>query len=137
MHCRVPHPYPNKAGSHAGAGFLFLAIVIQKLVLWRLLNARPVPAAGHPTVDRDGETRWAKEGTKNVCLAPGWIEEEKETAVSRVVSGTEGRGHCFTKAGNQTPALLEATRCQSDSGRIGLACPSKSCVLLHLWTGDQ
>lgn len=94
-----PHPTPM-AGSHAWAGFLSLATVIQKLVLWRLLNAWPVPAAGHPTVDRDGETRWAKEGTKNVCLAPGWIEEEKETAVSRAVSGTEGRGHCLTKAGN-------------------------------------
>lgn len=136
-HCRVPHPTPM-AGSHTWAGFLSLATVIQKLVLWRLLNARPVPAAGHPTVDRDGETRRAKEGTKNVCLALGWIEEEKETAISRAVSG-RGEGSLSHQGWQlmQTPALLEATRCQSDSGRTGSACPSESCVLLHLWTGDE
>lgn len=103
------------------------------------LEALKCPACascGHPTVDRDGERRWPRK-EQRACAWRRDGQRKKKTAVSRVVSGTEGRGHCFTKAGNQTPALLEAIGCQSDSGRMGSACPSKSCVLLHLWTGDQ
>lgn len=55
-----------------------------------------VPADGHPTVNRDGEKRWANEGTQNMCLKQRHLQSTEQH---------RGEGHCFFWTIRETPRL--------------------------------